>query len=290
MCVIRSQFGLNFCFAGGGPQLRLSSHLFAGAMNGDPDQQSQETSSSSTNVEHAPPTRGRSLTRRAIDGNPTDHQSMAYGQIGLRRQSNWVDAMWQLAYGQINVSIKHAFVEATLDEWERERITKQRLRRFQTASGRIQTAPEIAAEHEVAAETAVAAEQKHPEWERQLVAREHEAAEETAVAAEQKPPEHQGEHEMPPLGCSRTYVDTSLDEWERQMVAREHEVALEQETAVAAEQEPPTRSKAEMNFRKRKQKRKQAIKRSTEKLELPPMPPPPGVLAAIAAEQKPLEH
>ena len=74
------------------------------------------------------------------------------------------------------------------------------------------------------------------------------------------------------------------------MVAREHEVAVEQETAVAAGQEPPTRSKAETDFRKRKQKRKQAIQLSTEKLELPPMPPPPGVPPAVAAEQKTLEH
>ena len=53
-----------------------------------------------------------------------------------------------MAYGQINVSIKHTFVEETFDEWERERITKDRLRRIQTAPGRIQSAPEMAAEHE----------------------------------------------------------------------------------------------------------------------------------------------
>ena len=151
----------------------------------------------------------------------------------------WIDAMWQLAYGQTNVSTKHTFVHIA--------STKQRLRRAQTAPGRIQTAPEIAAEHEAAAETAVAAEQQHPEWELQVVAREHETAEETAVAAEEKPPEHKGEHE-----------------------ARE----------VAAKQEPPKRSKGDMNFRKRMQKRQQAIKRSKEKLELPPMPPPQGVPAA----------
>ena len=45
-----------------------------------------------------------------------------------------------------------------------------------------------------------------------------------------------------------------------------------------------------MNFRKRQQKRHQAIKRSTDKLGLPPMPPPPGVPAAVAAELKLLEH
>ena len=217
-----------------------------------------QTSSSSTDVEHASPTRGRSPTPRAIDGNPTDHQSPAYGQIGLLRRSILLGAMEQLAYGQINVSIKHTFVEETFDEWEREPIAKDRLRRVQTAPGRIQSAPEMAAEHEVAAETAIAAEQKHPEWERQLVAQEHEGAEETAIAAEQKPPEHQGEHEMPPLACSRTYVNTSLDEWELQMFSREHKVALEQETAVAAAEEPPTRSIAEMNFRRRKRKRNQA--------------------------------
>jgi hypothetical protein len=133
--------------------------------------------------------------------------------------------MEQLAYGQINVSIKHTSVEETFDEWERERITKDRLRRVQTAPGRIQSAPEMAAEHEVAAETAVAAEQKHQEWE-------HEAAEETTVAAEQKPPEHQAENRRG-TGISNAIqnINASLDEWE--FSAREHEVALEHETAVA---------------------------------------------------------
>ena len=89
----------------------------------------------------------------------------------------WMDAMWQLAYGQTNVSGKHTFLHIAR--------TKQRLRRVQTAPGRMQTAPEI--DGAGAADgcagngrkrTAVAAEQEPP------IALEKQ----TAVAAKQEPP------------------------------------------------------------------------------------------------------
>ena len=72
--------------------------FFAGAMDEDSDQQSQElanvqTSSSSTDVEHGSPTSGRSPTPRPIDGNPTDHKSLAYGQIGLLRRTIFLEAI-----------------------------------------------------------------------------------------------------------------------------------------------------------------------------------------------------
>ena len=92
MCLILKQFGSIFLVSRRGTAVAaIVSFFFAGAM--EQELANVQTSSSSTDVEHGSPTRGRSPTPRPIDGNPTDHKSLAYGQIGLLRRTIFLEAI-----------------------------------------------------------------------------------------------------------------------------------------------------------------------------------------------------